>query len=125
MTITKADSQTKSGEVERGKRRVRDWEVQTSYKINYKDVFYNTWRITNYNNCKGSVTFKSCELLYHTPVTYIILCSNYTSIKNKTCTYSEIGWLIIQVDHGRRAFLAESNRKFSPLQALFLTQHST
>ena len=51
-----------SGErkVERDKRRVRDWEVQTSYKINYKDIFYNTWRITNYNYCKCNITFLNC-----------------------------------------------------------------
>ena len=30
---------------------------------------------------KGSVTFKNCELLYCTPVTYIIMYSYYTSIK--------------------------------------------
>ena len=35
-----------------------------------------------YNNSKLSVTFKNCESLYCTPVTYIILYINYNSIKN-------------------------------------------
>ena len=34
-----------------------------------------------YNNSKLSMTFKNCESLYCTPVTYIILYINYNSIK--------------------------------------------
>ena len=36
-----------------------------------------------YKNCKQSITIKSCESLYCTPITYIILYSDYTSIKKK------------------------------------------
>ena len=38
---------------------------------------------------KRSITFKNHESLYHTPVTYIILYINYTSIKNKMTTSPE------------------------------------
>ena len=52
-----------------------------SYKISYKDILYNTGNIANiYNNYKWSITFKNCESLYYTPVTYVILYSNYASI---------------------------------------------
>ena len=36
-----------------------------------------------YNNYKWSVTFKNCESLCCTPVTYIILYIKYTSIYKK------------------------------------------
>ena len=36
-----------------------------------------------YKKCKQSITIKSCESLYCTPITYIILYSDYTSIKKK------------------------------------------
>ena len=36
-----------------------------------------------YNNYKWSIIFKSCESLYCTPVTYIILHINYTSVKKE------------------------------------------
>ena len=42
------------------------------YKINYKDILYNTGNITIfYSNYKGSITFKNCELLCHTPLIVI------------------------------------------------------
>ena len=41
----------------------------------------NIANILLYNNYKWSITFKNCESQYCTPVTYIILHSNYTSIK--------------------------------------------
>ena len=36
-----------------------------------------------YNNYKWSINFKNCEPLYCTPVTYVILYSNYTSIQKR------------------------------------------
>ena len=36
-----------------------------------------------YHNYKWSINFKNCESLCCVPVTYIILYSNYTSIKNQ------------------------------------------
>ena len=44
---------------------VEDEEVQTiTYKINYKDILYNTGRQPIfYDNYKWNVTFKNCEPL--------------------------------------------------------------
>lgn len=36
-----------------------------------------------YNNYTWSIPFKSCESLYCTPVTYLMLHGNYTSIKDE------------------------------------------
>ena len=36
-----------------------------------------------YDNYKWSITFNNCESLYYTPVTYLILYSDYTSKKKK------------------------------------------
>ena len=36
-----------------------------------------------YNNYKWNITFKNCDPLYCTPITYIILYSNYASIFKK------------------------------------------
>ena len=50
-------------------------------KISYKDILYNMGNIANiYNNYKWSITFKNCESLYCTPVTYNIV-QLYASIK--------------------------------------------
>ena len=69
----------------KGKIRVGDKEVQTvRYKISYKNLLYNTGNIANiYNDYKWSKTFKNCESLCYTPVTHIILYSNYNSVKKK------------------------------------------
>ena len=37
-----------------------------------------------YDNYKWSITFNNCESLYYTPVTYLILYSDYTSKKKRT-----------------------------------------
>ena len=51
-------------------------------KISYQDILYNTGHIAKfYSNCKGSIAFKNSESLYCTPVTYIILYINCTSVK--------------------------------------------
>ena len=36
-----------------------------------------------YNNYKWNITFKNCESLYYTPVTYIVLYIKFTSIGKK------------------------------------------
>ena len=36
-----------------------------------------------YDNYKWSITFNNCESLYYTPVTYLILYSDYTSKKKE------------------------------------------
>ena len=56
-------------------------EVQTiMYKINKTQGYslYNAGNIANvlYDNCKWSITFKSCESLYCTSVAYIVLYIN-------------------------------------------------
>ena len=43
------------------------------YKISYSDTLYNTVNIANIIiTSKWSITFKHCELLYCTPVAYIV-----------------------------------------------------
>ena len=46
--------------------------------MSYRDILYH-WGIQPifYSNYDWSITFKNCESLYFTPVTYIILYSNY------------------------------------------------
>ena len=39
-----------------------------------------------YNNYKWNITFKNCESLYYTPVTYIVLYIKFTSIGKKKTT---------------------------------------
>jgi len=47
----------------------------------YKDMFHSTGNIVNFlNHYKWSITFKTYESLYYTPVPYIILHINCTSI---------------------------------------------
>ena len=47
-------------------------------------VYFTMWGIEPifYNNSKWSKTFKNCDSLYFTPVTYTIFYSYYTSFKN-------------------------------------------
>ena len=53
------------------------------YKISYKDIMYNTRNITNmyFKNYKWSITFKNCESLYYTFVTYSIREGNGTPLQ--------------------------------------------
>ena len=57
-------------------------------KIN-KNISYRIYCITRgiqpifYSNYDWSITFKNCESLYFTPVTYIALGTNYTSIQKR------------------------------------------
>ena len=56
------------------------------YKVSYKDMLYKMKiELIFYNNYKWSISFKNCESLYCTPLTYLILYINYTSFfkKNK------------------------------------------
>ena len=74
IDIERFREQTKEGRKEgqdkgSGIRAIHYW-----YKISYKGILYNMGNIANiYNNYKWSITFKSYESLYCTPVTYIIL----------------------------------------------------
>ena len=53
------------------------------YKKSYKDILYNREYSQYFIITKWSMTFKNCESLYCTPITYIILYINYTSVKKK------------------------------------------
>ena len=46
--------------------------------MSYRDILYH-WGIQPifYSNYDWSITFKNCESLYFTPVTYIVLGTNY------------------------------------------------
>ena len=45
-------------------------------------IYFTTWKtLPTFYNYKWNITFKNCESLYCTPVTYLYI--NYTSIKNK------------------------------------------
>ena len=68
----------------RGKTGEGDYEVPTIMsKISYKDMF-TTQEIQSifYNNYKWNITFKNCESLYCTYVTYIMLYQLYFNKKS-------------------------------------------
>ena len=57
-----------------------EWEVHVSYK----GILHNMGSRAKFcNNTKWSIIFKTCELLYCTPVNYITLYINCTSISKK------------------------------------------
>ena len=88
MTIAKkrsklTDTENKLVVTSCGEGQHKSGGVQTTEcNTGYTNVLYNMGKIANiYNNYKWSITFKNCESLCCTFVTYITLYSNCTSVK--------------------------------------------